>query len=80
MSLRIKITIATERSLILQGRAKKRFWCERCNAETDFATDAEINNSALRLAKNIEDESLHKFSASDGTTLICLASILEQSR
>ncbi|MET0754124.1 MAG: hypothetical protein ABWZ66_12150 [Pyrinomonadaceae bacterium] len=79
MSLRIKITFATERSLFLQRRAKKRLWCERCNAETDFVTGAEINNPALRLTKNIEDESLHKFDALDGTTFVCLASILDRS-
>lgn len=75
MSLRIKITFAAERSLVVQRRAKKRLWCERCKAETDFVTDAETNSPL----KNIEDGRLHKFDALDGTTLICLASILDQS-
>jgi hypothetical protein len=79
MSLRIKITFATERHLVLQRRAKKRLWCERCKVETDFVTDAEINNPALRSAKNIEDGRLHKFDAPDGATFVCLASILDRS-
>ena len=75
MSLRIKITFTAERSLILQRTTKKRFWCERCQAETDFVAGEEIS----RLHKKIGDANLHKLDALDGTTLICLASILDRN-
>ena len=77
MNFRIKITLETERLLVLHGRVKKRTWCESCKMETDFVPNEEINGFILKRNKEIENEILHKFYAPDGTTLVCLASLLK---
>jgi hypothetical protein len=77
MNLKIKIKLEKKRLFIRRKRERRRAWCETCAAETDFVSAQEIGQMASRLDKNFENEKLHKFSAPDGTTLICLASALE---
>ena len=77
MNFRIKITLETERLVVLRSRVKQRTWCESCKMETDFVPNEEVNGFFLKRNKNIENESLHIFYAPDGTTLVCLASLLK---
>jgi len=77
MNFRIKITLETERLLVLRGHVKKRTWCKSCKMEADFVPSEEVNGFSLKLNEKNENECLHKFYAPDGTTLICLTSLLK---
>ena len=76
MDCRIKITLETERLVVLHGRVKKRTWCESCKMEADFVPSEEAYGFLLKRNERIENERLHKFYAPDGTTLVCLSSLL----
>lgn len=77
MTLRIKITLETERIMTLRRRVKRKIWCAECGAETDFVSDEDVRNLLQKSEKNIQIENLHKFQTTEGTTLICLESLLK---
>lgn len=80
MAKQTKITIESDSLLILRGRNSSRAWCPQCAAEGDMITlesTAVISNlekTALEEWPNSGE--LHSLQAFDGSTLICLNSLL----
>jgi hypothetical protein len=77
MSLRIKITIETQRMLMTKGRGQLLIWCPECNAETYFVAYQDLQNLFQKLNKTIKTANLHQLQTSQGTQLICLESVLK---
>jgi hypothetical protein len=82
MAKQTKITIETESLLILKGRATNRAWCPDCAAERevialeDIGVISNLERSALE--EWLNSGSLHRPQAADGSTLICLNSLIAQ--
>lgn len=73
--MKIKITIETERLLLLRGHIKTRMWCDSCKAETNFLTNEDFQRLFLKSGENLQLENLHKTQTSEGVLLVCLASL-----
>jgi hypothetical protein len=75
-----KITIETDSLLILQGRSCRRAWCPRCAAEGEMIALEDIgmisNLDRHALEEWLNSGQLHRSQAIDGSTLICLNSLL----
>ncbi len=80
MTRQTKVTIETESLLILQARTSNRRWCPACGLEGEM-----IALENLGVVSNLEEaaveqwlnsSALHRSSAPDGSTLICLNSLL----
>jgi hypothetical protein len=75
-----KITIETASLLILQGRSSRRAWCPRCAAEGEMIALEDIgvisNLDRHALEEWVNAGQLHRSQAIDGSTLICLNSLL----
>ena len=79
-----RITIETERTLIIRGANPVRAWCTRCSAEVDTV----VLNAAGVLAQVDHDtiqgwlqtEELHAAQMADGSAQICLDSLLRSAR
>jgi hypothetical protein len=84
MAEKTKITIETDSLLILQGRSSRRAWCPRCAAEGEMIAleNAGVISSLERAALEewFNSEELHRSKATDGSTLICLNSLLARVR
>jgi len=82
MAKQTKITIETESLLILKGRATNRAWCPDCAAERevialeDIGVISNLERSALE--EWLNSGNLHRPQAADGSTLICLDSLIAQ--
>jgi hypothetical protein len=80
MARRTKITIETESLLILRSQNSRRAWCPRCAAEADVIAlhDVGVISNLQRpaLEQWLNSEELHRTRATDGSTLICLNSLL----
>jgi len=80
MAKRTTITIETDSLLILRCRNSTRAWCPRCAAERDMVTLETIGvifhleNPALQ--EWLDSGHLHRSVASDGSSLVCLNSLL----
>ena len=80
MTKQTTITIETDSLLVLRGRNSRRAWCGRCGAEEemiaveDTALISNLESTALEAWLNSGE--LHRSEAADGSTLICLASLL----
>ena len=80
MAKQTKITIETDSLFILRGVNLKRAWCPRCAAEGEMI--ALENTAAISILDKelLEDwlssGELHRSEATDGSTLVCLNSLL----
>lgn len=80
MAKQTKITVETDSLLILRGRNSKRAWCPRCAAEGEMIAleNAGVISNLDRpaLEEWLNSEALHRLQAADGSSLICLNSLL----
>ena len=80
MAKQTKITIETESLLILRGRISSRGWCPLCEAEGEMIplenTGVISNLKRTALEEWLHAGELHSSQAADGSTLICLNSLL----
>jgi hypothetical protein len=80
MAKQTTITIETSSLLILQGRISRRAWCPQCSAEEDMIAlenAPALSNLDLRaLERCLTSGELHRTNAPDGSSLICLNSLL----
>jgi hypothetical protein len=82
MAKQTKITIETESLLILKGRTTNRAWCPDCAAVRDVIALEDIgvisNLERPALEEWLNSGNLHRSQAADGSTLICLNSLIAQ--
>jgi hypothetical protein len=75
-----KITIETESLLILHRCSSERAWCPRCAAQVEMITlenTGVISNLELaELSDWLNSDELHRTQTPDGSSLICLNSLL----
>jgi hypothetical protein len=80
MAKQTKITIETDSLLILRGGNSRRAWCPRCAAEGEMIslenTGVISNLERPALEEWLNSGELHGSQAADGSTLICLNSLL----
>ena len=80
MAKQTKITIETDSLLILRGRNSRRAWCPRCAAEAEMIAlerrGVISNLEQPALEEWLNSGELHRSQAADGSTLICLNSLL----
>lgn len=80
MAKRTKITIETDSLLILRSQRCRRVWCARCAAEADVIALEDVgvisNLQRPALEEWLNSEELHRSRATDGSTLVCLNSLL----
>jgi hypothetical protein len=82
MAKRTTITIETNSLLILRACSVRRKWCPRCGAEAEMIAPAITPTSPDQVQDAIEKllnpEELHRAQAEDGSTLVCLNSMLNR--
>jgi len=80
MAKQTKITIETDSLLILRGRSSGRAWCPLCAAEGEMIALEEVglisNLERSALEEWLNSRNLHRLQSADGSTLICLNSLL----
>jgi hypothetical protein len=80
MSKQTKITVETESLLILHGRNSRRMWCPQCAAEGEVIALEEVgiisNLDRSAFEEWINSGELHRSEIPNGSTLICLNSLL----
>jgi hypothetical protein len=80
MAKRTRITIETDSLLILRGRSSLRAWCSRCGAEAEMIALEETgvisNLERPELEEWLNSGELHRLQTAEGSTLICLNSLL----
>jgi hypothetical protein len=80
MAKRTKITIETESLLVLRGRNMRRAWCVACSAEGEVIALEEVglisNLERSALEQWLTSGNLHLSQTADGSTQICLNSLL----
>ena len=80
MAKQTKITIETDSLVIVQGRNSRRSWCPKCSAQTDMIalekTDLISNLDRSAVEEWLNSGKLHRSEAPDGSSLICLNSLL----
>ena len=80
MAKQTTITVETSSLLILQGRISRRAWCPQCAAEEDMIavdnTGAISNFDQRALERWLNSGALHRTNTPDGTSVICLKSLL----
>jgi len=80
MAKETKITIETDSLLILQGRSSVRAWCPHCGTEGEMIaledTGVISNLERAALAEWLNSSKLHRLPGANGSTLICLNSLL----
>lgn len=80
MAKQTTITIETSSLLILQGRISRRAWCSQCAAEEDMIavenTGAISTLDQRALERWLNSGALHRTNAPDGSSVICLNSLL----
>ena len=80
MAKQTKITIETDSLLIFRGRNSTRAWCSQCAAEVEVIaledTGVVSNLERPALEEWLNSVELHRSLAADGSTLICLNSLL----
>ena len=82
---RLKITVETERTLIVRSRGRAiRAWCAGCAAPAEFVPFAEACaltcHSDSAVYKMMEEQIIHSIRDSRGLPLACLQSTLKQHR
>jgi hypothetical protein len=82
MAKHTTITIETDSLLVLRGRKALRAWCPQCAAESEMIALGGIevisNLSPVEVEIWLESEAIHRSQATDGTSLICLNSLLKR--
>lgn len=79
-----RITIETERTLIVRRANPVRAWCKRCSAEVDTVVLdaagvlAQLDRTTIQGWR--EGEELHATRKPDGSARICLESLLRSAR
>lgn len=79
-----RITVETERILIIRGANPVRSWCTQCAAEVDMVVPeaagvlAQVDHS--RIQRWLDAEELHAAQMKDGSARICLDSLLKSAR
>lgn len=80
MARQTKITIETDFLLVLRSRSPRRAWCPQCAAEQEMIAlgEAGVISSLERAALEewLKSKHVHWSQASDGSTLVCLSSLL----
>jgi hypothetical protein len=80
MAKQTTITVETSSLLILQGRISRRAWCPQCATEEDMITLE--NTRAIStldrpaLERWLASGELHRTNAPDGSSVVCLNSLL----
>lgn len=83
MAKKVTITIETDNVLLVRRRQGigRRIWCESCRAIVDFATVKDAcrftSTDAHALRDLMTEDILHAITQADGSTVICLASLLK---
>jgi hypothetical protein len=82
MSKQTKITIETDSLLILRGRSLQAAWCAQCGSEVEMipldGVGVISNMASSEVEAWIQSEDLHHSKATDGSTLICLNSMIKR--
>lgn len=77
---RTKITVETERLLIVNRHSNRFHWCEACAAPVEHVTPqiaaTLIGSTCRRIYRWIETNHFHFIESLDGCVLICLNSLL----
>jgi hypothetical protein len=80
MAKKTKITIETDSLVMLRARNSTRAWCPRCGAEGEMVALESVvvvtNLERPALEEWLNAVELHRSRAPDGSTLICLNSLL----
>lgn len=74
-----KITIESEGLLVLRRGQTAVTWCPDCKAEVEALLSNE-DTPIAQLLNGVPAGALHVWTAPDGTTHICLSSLLQLSR
>ncbi len=81
MSKQTRITIETNSLVVIRGRSLPRLWCPVCRSDVEMIEIANATVISNLDSTSIEDwinsERLHRRQAADGSTLICLNSLLQ---
>jgi hypothetical protein len=76
-----RITIETERTLIVRQTRSSRAWCEECQREVDFVQLRQrrqlLGKSAGEMSEGSPMAKLHVAEQDDGSILICLESLMK---
>jgi hypothetical protein len=75
----ITITIETNSVIVLRARSAGRLWCPRCSTEGEvlrFGSRGKDIGALAPLQALIESGNVHQQQAPDGSTLICLNSLM----
>jgi hypothetical protein len=83
MTKRTTITIETKSLVVLRSRSSRRAWCPRCAADVEVIAIEPTNVSnheSAAIAQLLESDAVHRFTARDGSTLICLSSLLNHAQ
>lgn len=82
MAKHMKITIETDSLLVIRGRKALPAWCTQCGTESEMIPLNDLgvisNLSPAEVEIWLEYEAIHRSQASDGTSLICLNSLLKR--
>jgi len=74
MNLKIKITLETNRLLLLHKHTVTKVWCAECESETHFVAENEISEFLPKKESNLKP---HKVLTPNGLVLVCLESLLK---
>ncbi len=79
---RIEITVESHRILVMRRRSRLlEGWCERCGKEvaTISLEESQASPSSQAITHQVEEGRLHFTASADGSSFICLNSLLEKS-
>ena len=84
MAKQTKITIETDSLLLLRGGSSERGRCLLCNGESEMIALESLqvisNLDRHALEEWINSGELHRLQGEDGSTLVCLSSLLARVR
>jgi len=80
MAKQTKITFETDSLLILRGRSATRAWCPQCQADAEMISMNHVgvisNLDRTAVEEWLNSGELHRSQGADGSSLICLNSLL----
>ncbi len=80
MAKQTTITFETESLLVLQARSSDRHWCPACGAEVEMIAMEQVgvvsNLDQPAVEQWLNSAGLHRSQAPNGSTLLCLNSLL----
>jgi hypothetical protein len=80
MAKQTTVTVETDSLLILQARSSTRLWCPLCASPSEMISLENIgvmtNMEQNALEEWLNSADLHRSQSLDGSTLICLSSLL----